>query len=250
MAEILDALRRDGDSSNTIIGVVILVLMTVFVAPDVLPQLVSNSIPFIEEGVPCEQVVGGQDRANNQSLIARGAQDALTLRTEVGRFPNADGVTPFIVRIIVINETIGTVPFVYDPNQVIVGNDPNSSGFGIQFNPPVNIALDTNGDGIQNISNRPQGTGVSFAREDIGVLGPGQRCVIRIDIPNAQAQQIQAGISSVRGYYRVLTAGGMVQINPLATPVFTDQGMNVVAGNFVESDPVIIPAAAFANTGE
>ena len=40
--------------------------------------------------------------------------------------------------VIIINDTIGTVPFVFNPNQVIVGNDTTSSGIGLIFNPPTN----------------------------------------------------------------------------------------------------------------
>ncbi|MEL6405347.1 MAG: hypothetical protein AAFR81_13345 [Chloroflexota bacterium] len=248
MAEIFDALRRDGDSSNTIIGIVILVLMSVFVAPDVLPQLVADSVPFIEEGLPCDQLTDTLDRANHQSLISRAANDALTLRTEVGRFPDPASTNPFIVRIIVINNTIGSVPFIYNRNQVIVGNDPNTSGLGLQFNPPVAISLDTNGDGIQNNATRPQAASV-IPQTDVRILGPGQRCVVRVEIPNLQSQLIQPGISEVRSYYRILSAGTVQQSNPLATPIFGDMGLNVVAGNFVESEPVVIPVTAFANTG-
>ena len=125
MAEIIDALRRDGDSSNSIIGIVILVLLTVFVAPDILPQLVAETIPFVDEGLPCSRLLTAQDRANHQSLIGRAATDPLLIKTEVSPYSN-NGTDNLVIRVIIINETIGTVPLVFNPNQVIVGDDGNS----------------------------------------------------------------------------------------------------------------------------
>lgn len=241
MAEIFDALRRDGDSSNTIIGIVILVLMTVFVAPDVLPQLVSNSLPFIDEGLPCTIVMNAEDRSQHQSLIGRSATDPLTIRTEVLSY-SADGTSPMVLRVIIINETIGTVPFVFNPNQVIVGNDTTSSGIGLIFNPAIPASLDYDGNGIAN--SRVAGQ-TSFALSDIRVLGPLQRCVHRIEIPASQLSGVQSGVTRVRAYYRILGAGSIQQLDPTAPIIYTDQGLGVISGGFVESPDVIIPVVAF-----
>lgn len=244
MAEILDALRRDGDSSNTVIGIVILVLLTVFTAPDILPQLVSESIPFVEEGLPCNLLMETRDRANHQSLIGRQATDPLELRASVGTYPT-DGVSPLVIRITVINNTIGTVPLVFDPNQVIVGDNPATSGLGIIFTPPASPSLDFNSDGIPNQRVQQQ----TFPTSSIKVLGPRQRCVHRIVIPNGQLSTIANG-SRVRPYYRVTTDGVVTQTNPLATPIFGDQGLGIVLGNYVEGQDVGIPIAVNANAGQ
>jgi len=248
VAEIIDALRRDGDSSNSIIGIVILVLLTVFVAPDVLPQLVSESIPFLDEGLPCTQVLTATDRAQHQSLIGRAANDALIIRTEIVSFPD-DGTRPMVVRVIVINNTIGSVPFVFNPNQVIVGDDPGSSGIGLIFTPAITASLDYDENLIPNA--RIQGQ-TSFPPTDIKILGPRQRCVHRVEIPANQLTGVQAGTSRVRAYYRIQNAGTVQQIDPLATPIYLDQGLDVVtagiAGGFIESADVPVPVRAFANT--
>lgn len=246
MAEIIDALRRDGDSSNSIIGIVIIVLLTVFIAPDVLPQLVANSVPFLDEGLPCTQVLNASDRASHQSLIGRAATDPLIIRTEVVNFPT-DGTSPMVVRVIVINNTIGTVPFVFNPNQVIIGDDPTSSGIGLIFTPAINASLDFDENGIANARVAGQNT---FLTTDIKILGPRQRCVHRVEIPISQLATIQPGVSRVRAYYRILTAGAVQQVDTVATPIYIDQGLNVVSGSFVESDDVTIPLTAFANTQE
>lgn len=244
MAEILDALRRDGDSSNTIIGIVILVLLTVFVAPDVLPQLISNTIPFLDEGLPCEMVMNAHDRTRHQSLIGRQATNPFTLRAEVLSFPN-DGASPLVIRVVLHNRTIGSVPFVFNPNQVVVGDDPNSSGIGLIFNPPIGAAIDANNDGIANT--RAVGL-TTFANSDVRVLGPLQRCVHRISIPASQLGQIQPGQSQVRAYYRITNSGLAQQVNPNNPIVYVDQGLGVVTGGFVESPSVLIPVAAYANS--
>ncbi len=245
MSEIIDALRRDGDSSNTVIGIVILVLLTVFVAPEILPQLVAETLPFVDEGLPCTLVMNSQDPANHQSLIARGASDPLELQVDIGSYPT-NGTSPLVLRVIVINNTIGSVPFVFNPNQVILNDDPSSSGIGLIFTPAFAGSLDYDGNGIANA--RIQGQN-SFARTDIKILGPRQRCVHRVEIPNAQLANLTPG-SRVRAYYRIQTAGGVQQINPFATPIFSDQGLNVVSGGFVESADQFIPFAASANTGQ
>ncbi|MGJ3237817.1 MAG: hypothetical protein ACFE0Q_03840 [Anaerolineae bacterium] len=245
MAEVFDALRRDGDSSNTIIGVVILVLLTVFVAPDVLPQLVANTIPFLDEGLPCTQVMTAQDRANHQSLIGRSATDPLSIRAEVLSYPD-DGTRPLVVRIVVLNESIGTVPFVFNPNQVIVGDDPNTSGLGVIFTPSINATLDYDRNGVANA--RVQQNTVPAS--DIRILGPRQRCVHRVEIPAAQLTAINPGQTRIRAYYRIQNDGVVQQVNPSVTPVYTDQGLRVVNVGFVESNDVTIPLAAFANTDQ
>ncbi|MEM9950998.1 MAG: hypothetical protein AAF846_05325 [Chloroflexota bacterium] len=244
MAEIIDALRRDGDSSNTIIGIVILVLLTVFTAPDILPQLVSETIPFIEEGLPCNLLMDAQDRANHQSLIGRQTTDPLELRAEVGAYPT-NGTSPLVIRVTVINNTIGTVPFVFDPNQVIVGDNPATSGLGIIFTPAASPIIDFNGDGVANQRVQQQ----SFNQQTLKVLGPRQRCVHRIEIPNNQLGAIQQG-SQVRPYYRVTTAGVVQQTNPLATPVFGDQGLDIILGGFVQGRDVGVPFVVNATTGQ
>lgn len=245
MAEILDALRRDGDGSNTIIGIVILVLLTVFVAPDVLPQLVSNSLPFIDEGLPCNLVMNAEDRSQHQSLIGRSATDPLTIRTEL--VSTSNGTSPMVIRIIIINDTIGTVPFVFNPNQVIVGNDTTSSGVGLIFDPAITPTLDYDGNGIPN--SRVAGQ-TNFALSDIKVLGPLQRCVHRVEISADQLGTLQGVSSRVRAYYRILSAGSVQQLDPTAPIIYTDQGLGVITGGLVDSAEVIIPVIAFTEVAQ
>lgn len=240
MQQIADALRRDGDSSNTLIGIIILVLLLTYVGPDVLPQLVANSIPFLDEGVSCGSLREGEDRGAHQSLIGRAATDPLQLRVEADSFPT-DGLSAWTLKIIVINNTIGTVPIVFRANEVLLG-DNGTSGIGLIFSPAATIPLDSNNDGIPN--SRPQGL-TSFPEESIRILGPRQRCVVRVTIPANQLAAIPQGLGErtrVRAYYRV-TSAGIVQSGVLS---FADQGLDIIDGGIIESEELIIPFAATA----
>jgi hypothetical protein len=238
--QIADALRRDGDSSNTLIGIIILVLLLTYVGPDVLPQLVANSLPFLDEGVPCGRLRTGEDRGDHQSLIGRAANNPLTIRIEADPFPT-DGLSSWTLRVIVINNTIGTIPFVFNDNQVIVGDD-GGSGVGIIFSPAASLSLDSNNDGVPNT--RPQGL-TTFPESDIRILGPRQRCVFRATIPANQLAAIPQGAGDrtrVRAYYRINSAGAVQQ----GSSVFQDQGLDILEAGFIDSEELIIPFAATA----
>ena len=220
----LDFLRRDGDTSNTVIGIILLILLLVFIGPDVLAQLLSRSLPFIDEGVPCRVLQSASDRSQHQSLIGRSTTNPLVLRTIADPIPAVDSGQTWVVRIVIENDTIGTVPFVFDPEQVIVGDQQGSSGVGLIFSPPVNLAtgfLRTN-QGANTIPN-----------DNIKILGPGQQCVHRVEFPANQLAPLLQQQVSVRSYYRITTAGQVFQTNAVATPIFNDQGLNRIAGGYV-----------------
>lgn len=215
------------ENPNAIVGLFLLVLLAVFVGPNMLPRLVSSFIPGADEGVPCSRLRTADDRANHQSLIGRAATDpiALTVRTSP---PPTDIEGTFEVSITVINDSLGTVPIVYNENQVLVG-DNNTSGLGLIFTPQTGL---TTGAARQDFG--------SFPEANIRMLGPRQRCVHRAIFP---ASQVGAGLLSnvqVRAYYRINGAGAVNQVG-IATPIFNDQGLSVVSGGYVESPVVTVP---------
>jgi hypothetical protein len=74
------------------------------------------------------------------------------------------------------------------------------------------------------------------------ILGPRQRCVHTVEFPAGNVlldRAITSGLVRVRAYYRNNAAGQVVQLTPVATPVFGDQGLWV---GYVESEDVPIPA--------
>lgn len=229
----LDFLRRDGDTSNTVFGVILLVMLLVFVGPDVLPRLVSRTFAFVDEGAPCTRLRTASDRGLHQSWIGRSARDPIDMGIQVEPLPT-DPTGTWIVRIIIVNNTVGTVPIVFDENQVLPVDD-NTSGVGLIFNPPANINLGTI---------RPAGAS-TFSNDNIRLLGPRQRCVHRVEIPANQLGGIQPGVTTVRSYYRITTPGAVFTT---ATNIFPDQGLALLTDGVEFSEPVTIPPALSVGT--
>lgn len=224
---------RGGDNSNTIIGIILLVLLLVFVGPNVLPGLIADTFPFIDEGVPCSRLRNAQNRSQHQSLIGRSSIDPITLRVEPDTVPQ-DTTSSLNIRIVVINNTIGTIPIIYDPNQVIVG-DNGSSGVGIIITPATPLTTGANRQN-QNIN--------SFPEDQIRLLGPRQRCIHRLTFPANQIDQtIRTGSATAQAYYRVNTTGQ----NQGGNLIFPDQGLQIIQGGIVTSRAEIIPIASQAN---
>lgn len=228
----LSSLRRSGDSSNTFIGIILLIVLLVFIGPDVLPQLLANTLPFMDEGVPCAWLRSATDRSRHQSIIGRAVEDPLSLKTLVSPLPDTSSTGTWTIRVVIQNRTIGTVPIVFDPNQVILNDDGASSGVGLIFTPSVGLVT----------TNIRQNTGTnSFPNETIKLLGPRQRCVHRVEIPANQVANFPAGIQ-VRSYYRISNAGAVFSTSAVDSPtIFSDQGLAIINGGLVLSPNVEIP---------
>jgi hypothetical protein len=221
---------RDLLLSNRIVGLVLLVLLAVLAGPNTLPRLLSSVLPgIIYEGVPCAWLRTADDRADHQSLLGRAAQNPVQLRVQTTAIPT-DPAGSLYVQITVINESLGTVPIVYNPRAVIVG-DPGSNGLGLLFTPQTSLSTG----GTRN----PTGSDA-----DLRLLGPRQRCVHTEEFPAGNVlidQALASGQATVRAYYRNSTAGTTVQEPGVAaTPIFNDQGLWT---GYVESDTVSIPLA-------
>lgn len=224
----LTYLRRAGDSSNTVIGVILLIMLLVFVGPNVLPGLLARTFPFVYEGVPCDRLRNAENRAAHQSLIGRGAQNPLALRVQVVHVP-VDATDSLQLNIVITNNTIGTVPFVFDAAQVIVGDD-GSSGVGLTFEPAVGLST--------GLVRRTAGVS-TFPEQSIRLLGPRQRCVHGVIFPGTQAYPaVSGGNLTVRAYYRITSAGTTQATG--GSLIFVDQGLAVIAGGIIQSDAVLI----------
>lgn len=222
---------RERFNTNTLIGV--LLLLALFsLAGDEVVALIANQVPgrVVSEAFPCSWLPEPQDLDNHQSLIARRAIAngvSLDLLVRAGSVPlNPEGTLN--IRIVVINSTLGTVPFVYNPAAVIVG-DNNTSGLGIIFDPPSNIVSpDIN----PNLRTDP----ATYPESSIRVLGPQQRCVHTLTFTlNQLDTNIQSGNSTVQAYYRGVSAGVVPGANP--TPIYPDQGLPT---GLTVSNPVAI----------
>lgn len=207
-----------------------LVALLVFVGPNVLPSIVGRTLPFLDEGIPCRNLRQAENRARHQSLIGRSAVNPIAL--DVQTRPITQANQNLVVTITITNTTIGTIPIVYDPNQVIVGDATNSSGVGLIFNPPNN--LQTGG-----FRRAPGAT--TFAEEDIRLLGPRQRCVHRIEFEASQLDNnIRSGVAQVQAYYRITGAGTIAPSAQVPNPIYPDQGLATVEGGLVLSRPTVI----------
>jgi hypothetical protein len=219
-------------NTNTLIGILLLVALFSLAGDEVI-QLVARQVPGqgINEAPPCRWLPEPQDLANHQSLIARTAiSNGISLRLEVRTSAIPTGLEgALVVRILVINDTLGTVPFVYDPDAVIVG-DNNTSGLGITFSPASNIFLP----GVNTRQDSP-----TYPTSAVRVLGPQQRCVHVLEFTADQLDDnLRSGSATVQAYYRGNNAGTVPASNP--TPIYPDQGLPI---GVTTSDPVRIPLA-------
>ncbi|HLU08071.1 MAG TPA: hypothetical protein VK003_00255 [Oceanobacillus sp.] len=218
---------RNRFGSNTIVGLAMLMLLAMFAFYG--PGLLSDALPgIIYEGVPCEWLRQADDRANHQSLLGRGAPNPIVLSVAARPLPTTgDGF--LYIYITVANNSLGTVPFVYDPNAVIVG-DNGTSGLGVIFNPANSLSNGTR-----------QDYGANIPEQFIRLLGPRQRCVHTIAFPAGNVlvdPSLTSGTAQVRAYYRNNSAGSVVQPpGAVATPIYTDMGLWT---GFVESGSVTI----------
>jgi len=201
----------------------------IIVSPGRVTSLIANAVPAVYEGAACANLRAGDDRAFHQSVVGRAVASPIELQVRTSPLPAAaDGFLS--IYITVINNSLGTVPFVFDPNQVIIG-DNGSSGIGLIFN---TNSLNTGG--RQDPS--------SFADSQLRLLVPRQRCVHEVRIPAGNVlvdPALTSGQGQVRAFYRNNSRGvTAVQAGTIATPIFRDQGLWV---GFVESPNVTIPLA-------
>ncbi len=220
---------RRPDNPNTLVALFLLVLLAVLAGPSTLPRLISSIVPGADEGVPCSWLRQAENRAAHQSLLGRGATRPISLGISAGPVPaTPDG--ELIIRIIVANDSLGTVPIIYNPNQVQLGDAGFNTGLGIVINSTGPLP-----------EGAPQGN--AFVPEsDIRVLGPRQRCVHTLRFPASQLPDpsLGTGNATVKAYYRNTSPGVTQSPDPLATPIYTDQGLWV---GIVESTAVTVSLA-------
>ncbi|MDQ7033423.1 MAG: hypothetical protein Q9P01_00890, partial [Anaerolineae bacterium] len=199
--------------------------------PDILPTLLSRSFPFLDEGVPCTRLQTAENRGSHQSLIGRGTSDPFEMRVIVPSIPENPDAT-WDIQIIIQNNTIGTVPFVFDNQARIgIGSVPDSSGIGLVFS--ANVAY-------QPIPPPSNAGTTTFSENSIRLLGPRQRCAFRVQIPR-NSITVPTG-ATVRSYYRINTSGQITGVT-----IFPDQGLARVAGGIVQSEAETIILTVSAN---
>ncbi|QPC81420.1 hypothetical protein G4Y79_17185 [Phototrophicus methaneseepsis] len=238
-------LRTDGDTSNTVIGIILLVMLLVFVGPTVIPRALSETFAFVDEAIPCERLRMAEDRGRHQSLIGVSSENPLSIRVIPDAVPPPNEVnSTWRIRIILSNDTIGTVPIVYGPDEVIVGDATNRSGMGLIVfdNANQEVRFDIPG-------NFPANIGVnSYPNTSIRLLGPHQRCVHTERIPYSAIPQNIRGGANVAAYYRITTDGVVPAVGGMTPQIYVNQGLDVIdpasTGGVLVSESVIVPVRA------
>lgn len=208
---------RDASNSNFIVGIFLLIVLAVFAGPNALPRVLSNLIPLADEGVPCERLALAFDRDRHQSLLGRAAStipgnppmSIRVLPTPIPASPNDN----WLIRIVLTNDSIGTIPVVINPTASIGDNGQN--GIGLVFN-----------------TNPVGAGGGTSAASSIRLLGPRQRCVQRVSIPVSQLGSLGA-TNTIKAYYRNATQGFGGSVGA----IYPDWGMWI---GVVESDNTVL----------
>jgi hypothetical protein len=225
-----------GRNPNATVGIFLLLLMAVLVSPNVLPRFASDLFPeFVYSGVPCTWLRRADSRAFHQSLLGRTVAVPFEISVDSTTLP-ADGSGFLVIRITLRNNSLGTVPFVYDvtENQVPI-IDNGTSGLGVLFTPNNSLSG----------SFQRQNQGATIPETSMRMLGPRQSCVHTFQIPGGNVltdPALTSGTATVRAFYRGAVRGQTIAPTPLpgspiATPIFADQGLWV---GYIESDPVTI----------
>ncbi|MCC6613060.1 MAG: hypothetical protein IT320_06245 [Anaerolineae bacterium] len=208
---------RRSSNPNLIVGIFLLIILALFLSPNFLPRFISEIAPEIYSGVPCDWLRHSDDRANHQSLLGRAVDNPFELSVSLGAFPQ-QGSDIWQIRITLRNNSLGTVPIIYDPAQVSIG-DNGTSGLGLIFNPANSLQ------GQFARGAEPQ----AFPETQIRLLGPRQSCIHTVEIPAGNVlvdPSLTSGTAQVQAYYRGTTRGAIVQSQAsLATPIYTDQGL-------------------------
>jgi hypothetical protein len=212
---------RERFGINQFFGIVVLLMLFSFAGDDALRALFV-SIPGVDEAIPCSWLQSPTDPGNHQSMIGRmvikSGQSPLRLSVRSSKIPQTDQ-EQLVIWVTVINNTIGTVPFVYHPDEVAIGST-NTSGLGIIFDPPTSIPIP----GINQRNDPP-----TYPNERIRLLNPEQRCIHKITLRRDQLNNtILSGNATVQAYYRGVRAGQVPPVTaPVPTPIYRDQGLYV-----------------------
>src|SRR5262249_27178058 len=144
-----------------------------------------------------------------------------------------DASGSLFVNIIITNNSLGTVPFVYDPQRVIVG-DNGTSGLGLIFTPQNSLS-----------AGLPRQDSGSVPEATMRLLGPPQSCVVSVELPGGNVlvdPSVTSGQANVRAFYRNNQTGQIIPpTGVVATPIYQDQGLWT---GYVESANAAIPLAS------
>lgn len=223
-----DIFRNRRDNPNVLVAVVLLFLLVIFAGPSNLPRLLSSVLPFADEGVACERLRDGTNRAYHQSLLGREVNQATIAPIDLSVRTSAinDQTTSISITVVIANLTVAPVPILITPGQFILSPEQPISGLGITLNTVSVVPLTGE-------------NATSYAESRIRILGPRQRCVHRVTYELANRPPALLGLtpeSSIKAFYRNTFAGTVAIPNTgqfITQPPYNDQGLWV---GIIESD--------------
>ena len=225
----MDTPTDERRNPNPFIGIILLMVLVVFVLPNRLPRFIADLSPYLFAGIPCGRLPAPANLAAHQSAIGRSVQDPLRLDLTATAIDD-DGA--FLVRLTMINQSLGTVPIVFqEDNIVVAASDDSGNGLGFIINPAPASGLQDRPDSETNI----------FEESDIRLLGPRQRCVHSLELVASQ-QMIDDG-GTVSAWYRMTEPGEHGPQSEGTRAIYPDQGLDIMRDGTVFSPQVAVEAA-------
>ena len=223
-------IKLDRSNPNTFIGVILLVVLAVFVLPDRLPQFISELSPYLFGGIPCGRLPAAKDLAAHQSIIGRSAADPLLLEIAASEI---DADDKLVIRLSVTNRSLGTVPLVYQEDNIsVAAADDLTDGFGFIVDPAP-------ADGAKE---RTDPNAETYAEADIRLLGPRQKCEHSTELRAATAMIADGG--TAQAWYRMSVAGTQQTQGEGTREIYADQGLDILSEGVVFSEELVIEARA------
>ncbi|MCY3779823.1 MAG: hypothetical protein OXG78_05900 [Chloroflexi bacterium] len=220
--------RLDRDNPNTSIGIILLVILAVFILPERLPEFLRNFSPGLLGGVACEGLPAASDLAAHQSILGRSAVDPLRLEVAASGIGEDGGLS---IRLSLTNQSLGSVPILYQgENVVVAGEEDSSNGLGVIIDPPPAEG------GVERA--KPDATG--YAESDIRFLGPRQTCLHELEVRASTAMISDGG--TLRAWYRMTIAGEHQPQSEGTRLIYPDQGLAILSEDVVFSEEIAIEA--------
>lgn len=228
-----DIFRNRRENPNVFAAIVLLFLLVIFAGPNNLPRLISSLLPFADEGVSCDRLRDGTNRAYHQSLLGRRVSQQPTppISLEVRTTPITDQAATISITVVVTNRTVAPVPILITTGNFILIPEQPISGLGITLNTAATVPFVGE-------------TAVSYPESRIRILGPRQRCVHRVTYELANRPPALLGLtpeSTIKAFYRNTFVGTVAIPNIpgqfISPPPYTDQGLWI---GIVESEVVKI----------
>lgn len=225
-------LRLDRGNPNSYIGIILLVVLLVFVLPERLQGVVAELSPFAFGGIPCGRLPAASSLAAHQSILGRSAKDPLQLELSVSEIGEEGELA---LRLMVTNLSLGTLPIVYqEENIVVAAADDESNGFGMIVDPAP----------AEGVKERSDSNPAGYVESDVRFLGPRQRCTHAVAVIAAAAMIADGG--TAQAWYRMTTPGEHLAQQTGTRLIYPDQGLAILSEDVVFSDVIMVPPRAQA----